>query len=428
MTATGGDAAPGPIPEPPRPGRPVSSPVDWALDPSIAYLNHGSFGACLREVMEAQRAWRERLESNPTRFLARELEGLLDEARSVLAGFVGADPDDIALLPNATAGINTVLRSLDLGPGDDIVATDHSYNATLNALRFTAERTGARLNLARLPFPIGGPDEAFDTIMDAVGPRTRLVLVDHVTSPTALVLPIERMVRELGARGIDVFVDGAHGPGMVPLDLGSLAPAFYTATTHKWICGPKGTGFLFVRRDRQPAIRPLAISHGANDPRTDRSRFRLEFDWTGTFDPTGYLTVPTAIRAMSSLLPGGWPALMAANRQLALSGRDLLCDALDVPPPAPNSMIGSMAAVPLPLGPWPRRETLLRQARLEAALRAAGIEAPLMTWPPVRPVTGHASDGDERSGLLVRVSAQVYNHLAQYERLAERLMAALAAD
>jgi isopenicillin-N epimerase len=304
--------------------------------------------------------------------------------------------------------VNTVLRWLDLDRGDEILATDHAYNACRNALDAVAARAGARVVVAPVAFPTGGPEEVLDAVLGRVSARTRLALLDHVTSPTGLVLPIERLVRELASRGVDAAVDGAHAPGMVPLDLRALGAAYYTGNCHKWVCAPKGAAFLHVRPDRQAGVRPLVISHGANSRRTDRSRFRLEFDWLGTADPTAYLTVPEAISYMGSLLPGGWSALMAHNRATALAARDRLCFALGVPRPAPDSMIGSLAAVPVPAGfgyapkdgePDPLHTTLFDRF---------GLELPVFTWPAL-------------SVRILRVSAQIYNTAADYERLAAAL-------
>jgi len=324
-------------------------------------------------------------------------------------------------MPNATAGINTVLRSLRWKAGDEVLAIDHAYNASLNALRFAAAGSSAKVVLARIPFPIESPDQAFDAIMAAVTPNTRLAMLDHVTSPTALILPIERLVPALAAMGVDVLVDGAHGPGMVPLKIGQLAPAYYAGTTHKWACAPKGTGFLYVRPDRQATIKPLAISHGASDTRTDRSRFRLDFDWNGTFDPTGWLTIPAAIAGFAEMLPGGLPAVISANRQLAGTARVMLADALHTAVQSPDSMTGSMASLRLPGGPWPRAEMLRRKAMIEGALRDGRFEVPLMPWPyPWLVDSGDLPESTEFD-LLVRISAQVYNYFDQYERLASVL-------
>ena len=375
----------------------------WMLDPSIVFLNHGSFGACPRPVLEYQSEVRTRMESEPVLFF-RQLEERADRARSSLGTFVGANPDDLAFVPNATTGVNTVLRSLDFKPGDEILITNHIYNACRNAAEMVAERAGAALVTANVPFPIESPAEVTGAIIDRVSPRTRLLLIDHVTSPTGLIFPIETLVREMAERGIDTLVDGAHAPGMVPLDIDAIGAAYYTANAHKWMCAPKGAAFLHVRRDRQSRIVPTVISHGANSPRTDRTRFRLLFDWTGTTDPTAHLAIPTAIETMESAVPGGWPALMSHNRELALRARDVLIEALSINRPAPDEMIGSMAAVPLPddPGPLPTSATPGFQAELWDRHR---IEVPVNVWP----VWPH---------LLLRVSAQIYNHPEQYEQLA----------
>ena len=407
----------------------------WTLEPGVVFLNHGSFGACPAPVLEAQQAWRSRLEAQPVRFLARELEGALDAARGELAAFLGADPDDLAFVPNATHGLNTVLRSLCFRPGDELLTDDHEYNAAVNALRFAAQRDGARVVVADVPFPahpgeprLNGPDAVVEAVTGAVTSRTRLALLSHVTSPTGLVFPLERLARELAARDVEVLVDGAHAPGMVPLDLARLARAgvtYYTGNGHKWLCGPKGSGFLWVRRDRQAAIRPLAISHGANSPRLDRPRFRLEFDWTGTADPSPYLALPAALRFGATLRPGGWPAGMAANRSLAIEGRAAVMAALGLEAPAPEAMIGSLAAVPLPEPRTARSgaptASPLDDDPLQAELREAyAIEVPILTWP--QPWRASAAP----PGRLLRISAQAFDTPAEYDYLAAALADALA--
>jgi isopenicillin-N epimerase len=402
-------------------GRSASPVTEWALDPTVTFLNHGSFGACLRAILEVQRGWRDKVEANPVRMLGRELEDLLDWSRSEIGGFIGANADDIALMPNATAGINTVLRSLRWKPGDEVLATDHAYNASLNALRFAAGASSARVVVARIPFPIESPDQAFDAIMAAVTPNTRLAMIEHITSPTALILPVERLVPALAEKGIDVLIDGAHGPGMVPMKLAGLAPAYYAGTTHKWVCAPKGSAFLWIRRDRQGLIKPLAISHGASDTRTDRSRFRLDFDWTGTFDPTAWLTIPAAIDGLGEMLPGGWPALIAVNQALMISAREMLAAALHTAVQSPNSMTGSMASLRLPGGPWPRAEALRRKEMIEGALNGRRFEVPLLTWPSTWLVDSGDLPESTEFDLMVRISAQAYNYMGQYERLASIL-------
>jgi isopenicillin-N epimerase len=395
---------------------PAVSPALWRLDPAVTFLNHGSFGSCPGSVLEFQVQIRQRLERQPVRFFVREFEELWDQARRELSAFVGARPDDLVFVPNATSGINTVLRSLEWRPGDELLVTNHEYNACRNALDYVAHRSGARVVVANIPFPLKSADEIVPGIESCVTPRTRLALVDHVTSQTGLVLPLAAIVHALTRLGVDVLVDGAHAPGMMPLDLERLGAAYYTGNCHKWLCGPKGAAFLHVRADRQDAIRPLIISHGANSSRTDRSRFLIEFGWMGTGDPSAALSVPEAIRVMGSLLPGGWPEVMRRNRQLVLAARRLLCDALGIDAPCPDELIGSLASVPLPdaKNSAPSKSPLYLDPLQDWLMDHGKIEVPIIPWPapPKR---------------LLRISAQLYNSLPQYRALARALPEALGA-
>ena len=387
----------------------------WLLDPEITFLNHGSFGATPKEVLAVQHEWRTRMEREPVLFLARQLEPLLDEARAPLAAFLGAQPDDIAFVPNATAGVNAVLRSLDLDKHDELITTSHEYNASRNALEYVAGLAGAKTIAVDIPFPIDSADVVVERILAAVTDRTRLVLLDHVTSQTGLVFPLERIVAELTRRGVDTLVDGAHAPGMLPLDLRALGAAYYTGNLHKWVCAPKGAAFLYVRPNRRASIRPVAVSHGANATRRDRSRYHLEFDWTGTFDPSAWLSVPASLRFIGSLVPGGWPEVMRRNRALALAARDLLCRAWNIAKPAPDDMIGSLAALPLPDGAATSAPSLYGDPLQDALFARYRIEVPVVPWPapPKR---------------VLRISAQLYNALSDYEALASAVAELLAAE
>lgn len=396
------------------PSHPAAPLSHWLLDPEIIFLSHGVFGACPRHVLTVQNQWRERLERRPVQFLARELETHLDAARERLANFLSADTDDIVFVPNATAGVNTVLRSLVLKPGDELLVTNYAYNACRNALEFAAERAGAKAVMAPIPFPFRHEDELVAPILERVTPRTRLAMIDHVTSQTGVVMPIARLVGELKQRGVDTLVDGAHAPGQVPLDLKNLGAAYYTANCHKWLCAPKGAAFLHVARDRHESIRPLTISNGANSRRKDRSRFLTEFGWQGTWDPSACLSVPEAIRFIGSLLPGGWPEIMTRNRALALAARNILCAALHIDEPCPRDFIGSLAAIPLPdATPDALPGLPLNEYPLQDDLREKyKIEVPIISWPapPKR---------------ILRISAQLYNSLSQFEWLAEALVKAM---
>jgi len=381
----------------------------WNLEPDVAFLNHGSFGACPIPVLEAQTRLRDRLERGPVQFLLRELDELVASALAETANFVGVDPDDLVFVPNATTGVNTILRSLSFEAGDELLTTSHEYNACRNAMEFVAGRSGARVVAVDVPFPVASSDEVVERLLDGASDRTRVAVIDHITSLTGMVMPIARIVRALAERGIDTLVDGAHGPGMVPLDITGIAPAYYTGNCHKWLCAPKGAAILYVRRDLQPSIRPLAISHGANSKRTDASRFQLEFGWTGTVDPTAYLCIPESMRFMGSLLPGGWPELMERNRELALRARRLLCDALGVAEPCPENMIGTLASVPLGPGTFHFTTTALAFDELDTVLREEyGFEVPVLAYP----------DGPSS---IIRVAAQIYNSIEQYAALADTL-------
>ena len=371
----------------------------WRLDPKVLYLNHGSFGACPTAVLRAQSRLRAEMEREPVDFLDGALPDRLARARQDLAGFLGADATDLVFVPNATTAVNAVLQSLPLAPGDELLLTSQTYGACRKSAEFVAARTGARIVTVPLPFPVAHEEELIEPVLAAVTPRTRLALLDHVTSPTALIMPIERWVRELDARGVDTLIDGAHAPGMVPLDLRRLGASFYTGNAHKWLCAPKGAAFLHVRADRHGQVHPTVISHGYG------GRWQAQFDWTGTTDPSPWLCIPAALEHLGAQLPGGWPALMARNHALALEARALLLAALELPAPCPAQMIGSMASVLLPV---PRLGTAAagRDCRqLHAWFRARGIE----TWLFPEPAP------------LLRISAQLYNDREQFVRLAEQV-------
>jgi len=394
--------------------KPYGPDSPWRLDPAVTYLTHGTFGACPVPVLEAQRALIDALEANPIEVLWGTLEERLDAARDEVAAFLGADPEGLVFLPNSTTTVSTVLRSLRFEPGDELLTTNHEYNAVLNAQAEVARPPGARVVMARLPLEIESDDQAVEAIVGAVTSRTRLAVISHVTSPTATVLPVERIVRELDARGIDTLVDAAHAPGMVPVDVGALGAAYWTADGHKWLCGPKTSGLLVVRADRRDRIRPLVVSHGFNDLRPGRPRLWKEFDWLGTRDLSPYQVLPVAIRTLAGLHPDGWPGLMRANHELVVAGRATVAAAVGIAPRIPGPMLGSMAMLPLPIAPLPDEE-IEALARL---VRRERIEVPIFGWPV--PAARDSPDALPEA-VVVRISAQRYNELADYERLAEVL-------
>ncbi len=382
----------------------------WGIDPDIDYLNHGAFGACPLPVLDYCRKMTDLLENDPWRFQVIDLPKFQYQSRKAVAEFIHADVEDIVFVPNVTHGVSTVLRSLNFKPGDELLTTNMDYFACRNAIQITAQRSGARLVVVPLPFPIKHAGEVVEAILSHVSTKTKLALIDHVTSPTALILPVKEIVAELNARGIDVLVDGAHAPGMVPLNLSSLGAAYYTGNCHKWMCAPKSAGFLYVRRDKQRDIHPLAISHVASEWHPETSDFQHEFFWAGTLDQAAYVSVGEAIRFMASLMAGGWEELMSHNHHLALEARRLLCETLAIDVPCPDDMIGSMAAIPLPAGkdyPDPIPAYYVDPLQ-EALFRHYRIDVPVHFWP-------------QAPNRMLRISAQLYNDILQYQRLAEAL-------
>jgi len=392
--------------------RSAVDPSLFPLDPEIDFLNHGSFGSCPHAVLEYQNRIQQRIERQPVQFYQRDLEPMLNEAREALSEFVGCSSDDLVYIANATAGVNTVLRSLQFEPGDELLVSNHEYNACRNAIHYAADRCGAKVITVEIPFPLESEQEVVDAVLAKISKQTRLLLIDHVTSQTGLVLPIQPIIDALASRGIDTLVDGAHAPGMIPLNVESVGAAYYTGNCHKWLCSPKTAGFLHVRKDKQSEIRPLTISHGANSPRTDRSRLQLEFGWMGTRDPSAALSVPYAIEYLKSQLDGGWAAIMKHNRELALAARERILRALNIPSPAPDRMIGSLASIPLPNSSLKEPYQSLKYLDYwqEPLMEQHHIEVPVITWP-------------EHPKRLVRISAQLYNSLSQYDRLATALKA-----
>ena len=382
-------------------GPPGASPDmrHWALDRSIHHLNHGSYGATPISVLGEQRRLRDLLEANPTGFFEDLYPDAVTDARTQVAAFVRADPAGLVLLPSVTAGVAAVLASVGLGRGDEILVTDHGYNACRNIVEVAANRSGATVTVARLDFPGSDPDQVVAGVLDRVSQATRLVVVDHVTSRTALVLPVARIVDALEPH-VPVLVDGAHTTGMLDLDVRALGASFTCGSLHKWACAPKGSAWLAVADRHRDRVTPAIISHGWNRMREGTGRLQRLFDWTGTFDPSAWLSVPRALEVIGAMRSGGWPAVMADNRDLALAARNLLCDRLGLDQPAPDDMVGAMVAVPIR---WPI-------ADLWGRLRHLGFVTLAGAWPA-------------EPAQLLRVSSHLYTGIEEYDRLADAILA-----
>ncbi len=405
---------------------PIPSPLarHWSLDPGVVYLNHGSFGATPTAVLAAQQGYRDRMEREAVRFFVEYLPGAMDRARAALARFLNADAGSIAPITNATIAIATVLDNLvrrgRLNEGDELLTNAHEYPACQNNLRRAARDARCAVVSAEIPFPCPGPDAVVDSVLAKVTSRTRVVLLSHVTSPTGLVLPVGALVPELHRRGVITIIDGAHAAGMIDgLDLGALAPCFYTSNCHKWICSPKGSAFLHVREDFRDDFRPLVLSNNAESPQPGRDLFRTEFDYQGTADLTALLAIPDALEFMPTLLPGGWPEIIRHNHDLCLRARNVLCQRWGVAPTAPDFMVGSICTLVLPKtakpmlpGDDPASAFPPLQQRL---MKRHSIQVPVWSVPG-------------RAERTLRISAQLYNSIEQYGYLAEAVAEELARE
>jgi isopenicillin-N epimerase len=321
----------------------------WCLDPDLTYLNHGTVGAPPRAVLDAQQQIRDTIEREPARFLLRDLADTRQRAMRVVphmrvaaaavANFVGARTEDLVFVDNATTGVNAVLRSLTFSPGDEIVLTDHTYGAVARTAAYLARRTGAVVRTATLPEPPCRPGPIADAIDAACSPRTRVLVVDHITSGSALTLPVKDIAARAKARGIAVLVDGAHAPGAIPLDVPSLGVDWYTGNLHKWAMAPRSSAFLWAGRARQTDLHPAVISWGFDQG------FDAEFDLVGTRDPTPWLAAPAGIAFLQSL---GLEALRVWNHALAWNAAVSLTGRWGVPLPCDEAMVGPMVTFPLP--------------------------------------------------------------------------------
>lgn len=363
----------------------------WGLDFSRLNVNHGSYGAAPLSVLAEQTRWRERMEAGTTYFMADELPAAIRAAAGELAAFLGARRDDLVFVDNATAGINAILASMQLEPGDEILMHSQIYGAVLKTARHVAGRTGAVLTSAELPFPNPTRDGLVAAFAAAITPRTKVVIVDHIVSPSALILPVAEIAALARAAGALVLVDGAHGPANVPIDLATLGVDFYVGNCHKWLMAPKGAAFLWSAPAHQAWLHPTIISHGY------MSGFLAEFDWTGTRDWSAALAVPAAIAFHREL---GGAALMQANRELAWQAAELLSAAWNQPIAAAPDFFGAMSLIRAPFTGPADSDTVLA---LRSRLRQRGADAPVMEV------------GDQ---LWIRVSAQAYNRIEDYEELA----------
>ncbi len=376
----------------------------FLLDPNVVFLNHGSYGATPKPVFEAYQKWQLRLERQPVLFLGREFNDLMQKARSALGDYLNADADDLVFIPNATHGVNVVAHSLRLEPGDEILTSDHEYGACDYTWDFICSKTGARYVHQPISLPVDSEDGIVEQFWQGVTPQTKVVYLSHITSATALRLPVEKICARARRAGILTVIDAAHSPGQIPVDLQALEADFIFGNCHKWMLGPKGAAFLFVRREAQHLVEPLIVSWGFTPTPefTTGSRFVDLLQWTGTRDPATFLTVPAAILFMREQ---DWENVRLHCHRLLQQAIERICDLTDLPPlyPLDSDFYSQMGIAPLP----PCDPTVLK-SRLYDEFR---IEVPVIQW---------------QDRQFIRISVQGYNDQADVDALIHALTRLLA--
>ena len=372
----------------------------FLLDPGVVFLNHGSFGATPKPVFEAYQAWQLRLERQPVLFLGREYERLLRESREALGEYINADADDLVYITNATQGVNVIARSLDLQPSDEVLTTDHEYGACDYTWEFVCGKTGATYIHQPISLPIHSEQEIVEQFWSGVTEHTKVIYLSHITSPTALRLPVEQICQRARQAGILTLVDGAHALGQIPLDLQALGADFYTSNCHKWSLAPKGAAFLYAQREAQHLVEPLIVSWGyGNDPKLGTgSRFVDILQWTGTKDPAAALAVPAALQFMQE---HDWETVRRESYVLLSQAIERICDISGLPPlyPLGSDFYFQMGIAPLPAV----ADLVILKARLYDEYK---VEVPLIQW---------------RDKKFVRISVQGYNTQEDIDALVEAL-------
>ena len=376
----------------------------FLLRPDVVFLNHGSFGACPRPVFERYLAWQRELEAEPVEFLGRRFATLMLQARALLGQYLACPADELLFVPNATTGLNIVAHSLPLEPGDEVLTTDHEYGALDRTWRYVCHERGAHYVKRSLPLPVESPGQVVEALWAGVSPRTRVLFLSHITSPTALILPVHELVRRARDSGIVTVIDGAHAPGQLELNLADLGADYYSGNCHKWLCAPKGSAFLYARREMQAQLRPLVVSWGWNRPESsDQGQFLApaglvaEQEWQGTRDISAYLSVPSAIRFQAE---NGWPEVRRSCHELLRLARHRIAELTGLEQLCPDSPLwfGQMAAFPLPpCNGSDLQKALFERFRIEVPITECGGRQ------------------------YVRVSVQAYNSPSDIDALVEAL-------
>jgi isopenicillin-N epimerase len=376
----------------------------FLLDPTVTFLNHGSFGACPRPVFEEYQRWQRELEQQPVEFLGRRYDMLIEESRTRLAEYLSTQANNLVYIHNATAGVNTIARSLDLKQGDQILTTDHEYGACDNTWRYVCGLTGAEYVRQHIPLPYNDENAVIEALWQGVTPRTRVIYLSHITSATAVIFPVAEICRRAREQGILTVIDGAHAPGQIPLGLEEISADYYTGNLHKWLCAPKGAAFLYARPEHQATLTPLVISWGYSDMEmnyTAAHPFIQRHQWQGTGDPSAWLSVPAAIDFQQA---HDWERVRRESHALTVETQGRLAELAGLAPVVDERYFAQMVIAPLPMG----IDAVELKRRLYDEYR---VEVPITAW--------FRADGQVK--YFVRVSIQAYNTREDVDRLLEAM-------
>lgn len=377
---------------------------NWALDASIVYLNHGSFGATPKRVLEKQAAIQKLCEYEAIDFFVEKLQGLVDESKQYLAEFVGTDTNNIVFVNNTTEGVNTILNSITTHAGDEWLITNHNYGACINALKHYAKRNSCKVNIANIPYPVFSPQEIIDSVCNAITPNTKLALIDYVTSASAIIFPVKEIIQLLKAKGIKVLIDAAHAPGMIDFNIEKLQPDFFVANCHKWICSPKGSAFMYVAPEHQSQIFPLVISHFNDSALGSKAHWANQFMFSGTRDYSAFISVKDALQIMPEIAETDWDGIRARNHELVWLAANKIAGVFGLELPCKEEMVGTICNIPMPDGQKPERSFNTNTRLKKDLMEKYRIEVPIFIFP-------------NAPKQWLRISAQLYNSMEQYDYL-----------
>ncbi len=381
---------------------------NWSLNQEIVYLNHGSFGATPSKVLQKQNQLQLEMEAEAVQFFIDKLPNLINESKLALANFVGTNTNNIVFTPNTTTGVNTILHSIVGKPGDAWLTTNHAYGACANAFKHFAKNQQCTVVTANIDYPIINEDAIIEAIEKSITPKTTIALIDFVTSASAIILPIKKIINLLQSKGIQVIIDAAHAPGMVDFNIDELQPDYFIANCHKWICSPKGSAFIYVAPQHQANIHPLVISHYNDMAPNTAAHWSNQFMWDGTHDYSAYICIKDALETMPTFINDGWENIKKQNHELVWQAAAKIANKLQVNLPAPKEMIGSICNIPMPNGEAPLQKFHSNVALKDKLFRLYNIEVPVFMFP-------------NAPTQWLRISAQLYNSMEQYDYLLECL-------